>query len=212
MSSRCESNKLVLWAVLVVGCFGFHANQVFGQAGNQSDHAPAGWFLAGSKPAGYRTGVDAGMIWNSLPSAYLISKVKETGGFGTLMQTVSATAYAGKRVRLRAWVRTDDVTDWTGLWMRIDKRSDKKTETVGFDNMQQRAIHGSQPWAVYDVVLDVPADATWISFGTLLAGTGAVWINDVKLEAVGQEVATTGVDMSQGALPKAPVNLDFQKN
>jgi hypothetical protein len=204
MSIRFASRKvescLILCVALLAGCF------AFAQASNQQNRAPAGWFLAGSKPANYRTGIDTEMPRDGLPSAYLASALQETGGFGTLMQSIQATEYAGKRIRLRAWARSENVTDWAGLWMRIDKGK----EPVGFDNMQQRAIHGSQPWATYDIVLDVPADATGISFGTLLTGPGEVWLNDVKLEVVGPEVPTTGMG-GPNTLPTTPVNLDFRK-
>jgi hypothetical protein len=211
MLSRCKWNRCFLYRAFLVGCFVLGAsiglNAVFAQASDQSDHAPLGWFLAGSKPASYRTGIDAQMMENGLPSAYLRSTVQDTGGFGTLMQSVSAAEYAGKRVRLRAMVRSDNVTDWAGLWMRIDKEK----AAVGFDNMQQRPIRGSQPWTTHSVVLDVPPDATGISFGTLLSGSGEVWLNDVKLEVVGEDVETTGT-RAPTALPKSPVNLDFQKH
>ena len=89
-------------------------------------------------------------------------------------------------------------------------RIDKGKAVVGFDNMQQRGIHGSQPWTTYDIVLDVPADATGIHFGTLLSGPGEVWLNDVKLEVVAQDIPTTGTG-SPDTLPTTPVNLDFRK-
>jgi hypothetical protein len=102
-------------------------------------------------------------------------------------------------------VQAKDVTDWAGLWMRVDKAE----KMVGFDNMQQRAIRGTLPWTAYDVVLDVPADATGISFGVLLSGPGEVWLNNVQFEVVGTGVDTTG--MHGGAsLPTTPVNLGFQ--
>jgi hypothetical protein len=179
---------------------------VFAQASNQTDHAPSGWFLAGDRPASYRTGIDKDVVRDALPSAYLASKVQETGGFGTLMQSIAASQYAGQRVRLHAWVQSKDVADWAGLWMRVDKGK----ATVGFDNMQDRPIHGTQPWTAYDVVLDVPANATYISFGTLLAGSGAVWLNGVQFEVVGQDVRTTGT-AGASPPPATPVNLDFQK-
>jgi hypothetical protein len=65
-------------------------NPVLAQESNQSDHAPSGWFLAGSKPASYRTGVDKQMSRDALPSAYLVSTVQDVGGFGTLMQSIKA--------------------------------------------------------------------------------------------------------------------------
>ncbi|RZU39132.1 hypothetical protein [Edaphobacter modestus] len=164
-------------------------------------HAPNGWFMAGSKPANYQTGVDQAMVENGLPSAFLKSAVSATGGFGTLMQTISANDYAGKRVRLRAWVRSQDVSDWSGVWMRVDKGS----TSVAFDNMQNRPIKGNQTWKTCDVVLDVPQDAISISFGILLTGTGEVWMNDATFEIVGNEVPTTGSASNQ----TRPANLKF---
>jgi hypothetical protein len=81
---------------------------------------------------------------------------------------------------------------------------------VGFDNMQNRAIRGTRQWKLYDVVLNVPPDATGISFGTLLAGPGEVWLNDLKFEVVGQDVPTTA-EASDSAPPPTPVNLNFQE-
>jgi hypothetical protein len=146
------------------------------------------------------------MLRNALPSAYLVSNIQDTGGFGTLMQSINASHYASKRVRLQTWVQANDVAGWAGLWMRVDKGE----TVVGFDNMEQRAIRGTQPWTRYEVVLDVPADATGISFGALLNGRGEIWLNDVKFDVVGQDVHTTGTG-SKGSLSATPVNLDFQK-
>jgi beta-lactamase regulating signal transducer with metallopeptidase domain len=174
--------------------------QVNAQSAIQANSAPSGWFMAGDRPANYQTGVDKAVIENGQPSAYLKSVVPDTGGFGTLMQSINAADYAGKRVRIRAWVKSQDVADWAGVWMRVDK--DKTM--AAFDNMQNRAIKGTQPWTAYDVVLDVPADATGISFGVLLSGAGEVWINDVSFEVVGKEIPTTSP-----ALPSHPVNLKF---
>ncbi len=168
-------------------------------------NAPPGWFLAGSKPSSYQTSVDKTMTQNGLPSAYLKSIVPVTDGFGTLMQQFSASDYAGKRVRLRAWVRSQDVEEWAGVWMRVDK---EKT-TVAFDNMQNRAINGTQPWKQYDVVFDVPQDAMGIFFGILLRGSGEVWMNDVSFEVVGIEVPVTTQSPQAHTLPTQPTNLKF---
>src|SRR6185437_11040837 len=56
------------------------------QASSQTDHAPAGWFMAGSKPQSYRTGVDQMAVREGQASAYLQSIAPVTDGFGTLMQ------------------------------------------------------------------------------------------------------------------------------
>jgi beta-lactamase regulating signal transducer with metallopeptidase domain len=202
--------SLTLGSVLLAANFALCASlglsPVLAQATSPSNHAPSGWFLAGSKPANYRTGVDKQTVHDGLPSAYLASGVQDSGGFGTLMQSIGATQYAGKRVRFRGWIRSKDVADWAGLWMRIDQGK----AMVGFDNMQDRAIRGTQPWAMCDVVLDVPPEATGISFGTLLSGPGEVWLSGVKFNVVGQDVPVTN-KASARHMPDAPVNLGFHE-
>jgi hypothetical protein len=167
--------------------------------------APEGWLLAGSKPANYDTGVDQQTIYNSHPSAYLKAK-SDSDGFGTLMQSFSAAQYAGKRVRFSAWVKSEGVSQWAGLWMRIDPASGGAP--MAFDNMQNRPIKGTSDWRKYEVVLDVNAKAGGVNFGILLAGPGAVWMNSTNLEVVGPEVPIT---TSASAAKDGPVNLGFDK-
>lgn len=166
--------------------------------------APTGWFLAGTKPASYETGTDAQVAYNGHPSAYLKAKGPVSDGFGTLMQDFRADKYLGKRVRFSAFVKSDGIQSWAGLWMRVDKEKD----SVAFDNMQDRAIKGTTGWQKYDVVLDVPQDATGIFFGVLLDGPGAVWLNSAKFEVVGADVPTTGGKGTK--LPDGPTNLNFE--
>jgi hypothetical protein len=170
----------------------------------KSPAVPEGWFLAGSNPGNYETGLDPQARYQGLPSAYLKAKQSAMEGFGTLMQEFSAGHYAGKRVRLSASVKADEVGDWAGMWMRVDKGS----TTVSFDNMMERPIKGTTTWQNYEVVLDVPQDATGIAFGILLNKSGSVWLNSVKFESVGLDVPTTAKAPSR--LPEGPANLKFE--
>ena len=36
------------------------------------------------------------------------------------MQTFKADAFRGERVRMSGYVRSKEVSDWAGLWMRVD--------------------------------------------------------------------------------------------
>ena len=167
--------------------------------------APAGSLLAGSKPGSFEVGVDAQAAYDGHPSAYLKAKVSDTGGFGTLMQDFRADKYVAKRLRFSAFVKSDGIQSWAGLWMRVDKEKD----SVAFDNMMDRPIKATTDWQRYEVVLGVPQDATGIFFGVLLDGTGEVWLNSAKIEVVGTDVATTGGKGSK--LQDGPTNSDFEK-
>jgi hypothetical protein len=166
-------------------------------------NAPRGWFMAGSNPEAFEAGVDTQQTYEGLVSAFMKSKQSSVLGFGTLMQTVNAEHYKGKRVRLSGVVKSQDVAEWAGLWMRVDHGND----TVAFDNMQNRSIKGTAQWRRYDVVLDVAKDATGISFGILLDGAGEVWLSSTKFEVVGVDIPVTSP--SNEKVPNNPVNLEF---
>ncbi len=164
---------------------------------------PHGWFLAGSKPSEFEAGVDPGQAYQGHRSAFLKSKQLSVDGFGTLMQQFTAEQYLGKRVRLSGLVKSQEVAGWAGLWVRVDSGKN----VVAFDNMQNRAIKGTTEWQRYEVVLDVPKDATGIALGILLTGAGEVWMNGARFDVVGPDVAVTGSNNAK--TPDKPVNLDF---
>ena len=167
--------------------------------------APQGWFLAGSKPANYDTGVDRETVYNARPSAYLKAKADQEG-FGTLMQSFLADPYVGKRVRFSGYAKSDSVARWAGLWMRVDGKG--SNQTLAFDNMQDRPIKGTTGWQRYEVVLNVPQGATGIALGILLDGPGQVWLNSLNIEVVGTDVPVTGRSAN---LPDGPRNLGFDQ-
>lgn len=171
---------------------------------------PKGWVKAGSMAAKYETGT-VNVEGSNRQAAYLKSVDDEITGFGTLMQQFSAAAYKGKRLQFSARVRTEQVKNRAGLWMRIDQHG--STTSLAFDNMEARPVKGDTEWTRYNIVLDVPEPASLISFGVLLSGTGQVWITDVALNAVDGSVPTTAPTRSLEAktFPLQPVNLSFQQ-
>ena len=104
---------------------------------------------------------------------------------------------------MTAQVKTQDVLEWAGLWMRVDLGQ----KPSAFDNMQNRPLKGSSDWVPVSIVLDVDPKATGLAFGILLAGRGAAWIDDLTFNVVGPEVPTT--DILSNAAPQ-PRNLDFE--
>lgn len=162
------------------------------------------WFLAGSHKHDYEQGVDAEVMFNGKKSAYLRSKGPEPEGFGTLMQTFQATAYLNKRLRYSAYVKSEEVENWAGLWMRVD--GVEKGTSLCFDNMQNRPIKGTTDWQPYEIVLNVPQDSTNIAFGILLEGSGQVWLSDIQFTEVTTDIPVTDLTKSY---PDQPENLDF---
>jgi hypothetical protein len=144
---------------------------------------PAPWQLAGMDPKKFTAGVDQSDGYKG--AKFLSNKSDDGKAWASLTQVISAQNYLGQRIRFRARVRTQDVSDWAGLWMRVDSQS---RHGAAFYNSQDKPIKGSMDWQERSVVLDVPQDATMIAFGVIDSGKGSVWIDQLAIDTVGQDV------------------------
>lgn len=174
----------------------------------QANQLPRGWHLAGSRPSHYQASLPGAALGQS-STLRLSAREAPTPpeGFGTVMQTFRADSYRGRRLRFSAAVRGDDVTDWAGLWMRVDGA--ERGRPLGFDNMHERPVRGTGSWERHAVVLDVPTEAVRVAIGILLNGPGAVWLTDPRVEVVGPDVPVTGQGPLPSELPEHPVNLEL---
>jgi hypothetical protein len=144
---------------------------------------PAQWHVTGKDAKKYTAGVDQA---DGVKGAKFLDNTSDDGkASAALTQAISAQNYLGQRIRFRARVRTRDVSDWAGLWMRVDSRS---RHSAAFYNSQDKPIKGTTEWQERSVVLDVPQDATMIVFGVIDSGKGRVWIDQLALDTVGQDV------------------------
>ncbi len=193
-----SSNKRIDTAVILLGLLSLaglaFAGLLIFRAGNnqqqtENDPQPVqGWLREGDN---YRAGLDKTIRRTGGKSVFLEcteSRV-DKDEFGTLLQSCSTADYAGKRVRMTSYIRSKKVKGWAGMWMRADTRG--SYESLAFDNMSDRPIKGTSDWTRCEIVLDVPEDSSVLFYGILLAGTGKIWFDDVKLEIVDNDVPTT---------------------
>ena len=225
---RVRWSVAALLAALAAGATPAHA---------QSVAAPPGWHAILSRPGDYAVGTEPtrrpdGKGW---VGATVRATTADPDGDGILQQSVRADQYRGRRVRLTGWVRTEmgALSGQGRLWVRVDGTPG----TLTSDYMMARPITGTRGWSEYAVVVDVPTDAVGITFGFALTGPGQLWLDDLRLDVVGTEVAVTGQPghetyggRTQTGLPPAalaalrraqlrsyelaplrPVNLDFEQ-
>jgi tetratricopeptide (TPR) repeat protein len=171
--------KLAEWAEAVAGPRNL----------NFEDGAPAkvppGWialalpkdadFLAQLRRKGCRTGSGCAVVQ---------APASSPRPFGNMMQSFSATAYRGKTVRLRAWIRLEamEQDDRGQMWLAVVRANRRN----GFyDNMDDRPVRSSQ-WTQCEIVGEVDRDAQFIDFGFMSSGKGRVWVDDVTFQVVGR--------------------------
>jgi RNA polymerase sigma factor (sigma-70 family) len=175
---------------------------------------PKGWWGGSGNPNAYQVGVDREVSKSGKASAYVQMQGADAKAFGTLAQAFQAKDYLGKRVRLSAYLKTENATGGAGLWMRVDGPGC----TLAFDNMEKRMVQGTtKDWKKVEIVLDVPEKASAITIGLMVTGNGKAWVDDFQLERVGKDVASTNMlsgEIPANAeamnLPATPVNLDFE--
>jgi len=193
-------------------------------AGPSGDVAK-GWFfncgVRGDQPCAavgtYRGALDRDIVYHGAASVSVTSESSKARQFGGVHQMIGAADYRGKRVRYSAQVRTENVTDWAGLWLRAD---DGDGRVLAFDNMEtsHRGLRGTREWSRQEVVLDIPQEANAIRFGLVLSGAGKAWLDDVHVDIVAPDVPVTLKRLDWGArnvpVPadrlQPPRNLDFE--
>lgn len=130
-------------------------------------------------------------------------------GYGTLAQAVLVPdSLKGKRVRLRAWVRSEVVGDGrVQLGLRVDRAGGKPGF---FDNMADRPIR-STPWKIFEIEGDVAPDAERILVMVVVTGGGRVWLDEASLTEVGSSrgsiLLNTGFD--DGGIGEQPPDWLF---
>ncbi len=206
--------KLISYTLLILA---FAAMAHASRSRAMTDDAPKGWIRLGNQPQNYEMSLDREMKHSGKASAHLKFTADKAEGFGTMMQTFKADAYRGKRVRMSAWMRTENA-DSAQFWLRLDGAK----SSGGFDNMDNRAVTGTTDWKRYEITLDIPADTVNIAFGIILSGKGQVWVDDFAFEVVGKDVPSTNMltpeqmkeehEPGQDGVSSAqPVNLDFEE-
>jgi C-terminal processing protease CtpA/Prc len=121
--------------------------------------------------------------------------------FGSLSQRLEGAPLRNKRVRYRAWVRTElePGASLSGLWLRVDRPNGARGF---FDNMGARPIRGRTGWQQYEITGTVAYDAEAVYLGMLVVGAGQAWLDASSLEVLGD------IPAPEAARPLAPRGLE----
>lgn len=162
------------------------------------------WHTPGGSSGGELT-VDTDVAHSGDASVQLRADQLERGDQILLAQTIRAATYAGKRVRVSAYLKSENVTGDAVLWFGASMRHPGGGQiTLAIDNMGDRPVRGTADWQKHEMVLDIPTEASHIDVGAILSGNGKVWVDDFAIEEVGNDVPTTGISMVE-----QPSNLSF---
>jgi hypothetical protein len=98
--------------------------------------------------------------------------------------------FRGNRVRVTLWMKSSRVTGGSGVWVNAESTGGKGTNE---GQRGHRPLHGSTDWKQYTGVIDVPADATSLSWGIVMNGTGKIWLDVDSAQCAVEETGTHGL-------------------
>jgi len=136
----------------------------------------------GTKPGGWSANPpstvfnDDKIVHSGHWSVRIERNTQSNGQFSVIGRSIP-WEFSGKIIELRGFLRTENVTDFAGLWLRQDSGS----EMLALENMQGQQLNGTHDWAEYRITLPVNPETRALVFGFLMAGTGKAWADDLQI-------------------------------
>ena len=109
----------------------------------------------------------------------------QEGVYGSVMQSIDAKPFKGKKIRFRAAVRAE-ISSAKGsahLWVREHLSNDQDGM---FDMMEDHPILFNE-WQFYQIEMDISEYADVVNYGLLLRGSGKAWIDAASFDVVETE-------------------------
>jgi RNA polymerase sigma factor (sigma-70 family) len=103
-------------------------------------------------------------------------------GFALLNKFMIPAKYYGKQVKLSGYLKTIDLTGWTGLMLQMTEGVEQLAE--GTLNMRDNPIRGDSDWQYYELTAVVPETCQSITYGLILVGAGKVWLSQLEFDIV----------------------------
>lgn len=104
---------------------------------------------------------------------------------GAVKQTISPESYRGKRVRFRGDLSTND-SSGSGLWLTAAHQDWHIT-----DGMYDRLVTGDTVWQPIELVIDIPVETTYLSYGLWMKGNGVSKLRNPIFEVIEHVVPVT---------------------
>lgn len=153
------------------------------ETGNEGT-LPLGWKVtAASAERGYDAKLTSANVFAGRYCLELFNNEEyKEGVYGSLMQTVDAIPFRGKRVKLTAAVRAEISSPEGSAHLWIREHLIHGQDGI-YEGMEDDPIIVNN-WAVYEISVEIDKFADVINFGLMLKGTGKCWIDDAKFEII----------------------------
>lgn len=166
-----------------------------------TDSIPNGWRKTVATSPDVKFGIDKNTKHSGSASGFIKREAGfNTQGSGTMLQSILADEYRGKRIKMSAYAKSDAVMR-AGFYLRVDGPETALT----FANTLKNSIEETTSWQLYQLILDVPEEARNIDFGAMLMQEGTLWVDDYKIEVIPKTGTTDNMTSEESKTRKLPV-------
>ncbi len=165
---------LAFMLVLLYGHMALGADFPPGVYDFESGSGPASDNWAGGPAA--TLSVDSTVVHSGNLSARIHRDENSDGAFSALSFRLPADR-KGDFIELRGWLKSENVDEWFGLWLRLDGTAG----VIALDNMQSRKLTGTTEWTEYRTKIYLAPETRTFVCGALMAGSGTLWADDLSL-------------------------------
>jgi C-terminal processing protease CtpA/Prc len=148
----------------------------------QGSDFPAGWSGGPEKTVF----VEDKIVHSGQRAGLLVRQPDSPGGFSSLHKMIPVD-FSGTEIELRGYLKSENVNEFAGIWMRED---DEDGKAVEFDNMFSQKVQGTTEWKQYSIKLRLNPEARRLYFGAVLATQGKLWVDDLELLVDGKPIAS----------------------
>ncbi len=139
---------------------------------------PAGWFIP---PI---AAIDPDIKLRGASSLRITRDASSANEFTTATAAVPID-FSGTTIAWRGHIKTENVTGFAALWMRIDGDQ----PGIAFATLQPQKIDGTRDWKEYTISVPNSPAGKRLYFGFLLGGTGSAWVDELELLVDGKPIA-----------------------
>jgi hypothetical protein len=179
---------------------------------------PKDWLVRGTGPEHYLVSSDKSEVMSGQSSVLIAAHDKDVARttFASLMQSVVAEPWLGKRVVFTINLKSNTFRDEIVLWVRA---LDAGNIVISYN--EWGAQYSKADWQKQSVAIDVPWSATEIAYGVNVYASSRFWIDGAQFDAVERNVdvnarnipgnlGVTAQDASDRGPLALPSNLDFE--
>jgi hypothetical protein len=166
---------------------------------------PKAWTKSGTWAGSYTMEIKANEGLNESKAIVLESVGKDIYGSGAVIQTINARNYLGKRVKLSAFIRTENVKDFACLILSPQNKMDDFWNN-SFNNSEDKKtfLQGNHAFKKIESYLNVSDNAGNLVIGAMIKGEGKIWIDNINLEII------ENLPENPQALAKELQNIEFE--